>query len=123
MPEMTGVELLTEIKELQPDAMRLILSGYTDLTALLDAINRAEIYRFICKPWMEYEILVTLKQALTHRDMLLENKHLSDQVRQQQQELNRRKQMLENFAVAHPTLVDVNWGPDGSITLDEGKSW
>ena len=51
MPGMDGVELLTAIKTLQPDTSRIIISGYADLNALINAINRAHIYRFVAKPW------------------------------------------------------------------------
>ena len=47
MPEMDGVTFLHEIRKVQPEAMRLILSGFTDLEALLGAINEAEIFRYI----------------------------------------------------------------------------
>ncbi|HSG21649.1 MAG TPA: response regulator, partial [Azonexus sp.] len=55
MPEMDGVEFLKGTKALQPDAARLILSGYADLNALLRAVNEVGIERFIGKPWNDYE--------------------------------------------------------------------
>ncbi len=119
MPGMDGVQLLTEIKALQPEAMRLILSGHTDLKALMNAINEAEIYRFITKPWEDYDIIITLQQALIHRDILTENRRLADQVRAQQQELDKRKLALEQLKAAHPALFHVNWTSDGSVLLDE----
>ncbi len=97
MPEMDGVQLLTKIKQLQPEAMRLILSGHTDITALTSAINQAEIYRFISKPWEDYDLITTLLQALIHRDILTENRRLADQVREQQRELDKRKQALNRL--------------------------
>ena len=80
MPDMNGVQFLTEIRELQPESMRLILSGYTDLEALVGAINQAEIYRFITKPWQDLEVIATIGQALQFRDILVENRRLADQV-------------------------------------------
>ncbi len=119
MPGMDGVQLLTEIKALQPEAMRLILSGHTDMSALMSAINEAEIYRFITKPWEDYDITTTLQQALIHRDILTENRHLANQVRAQQQELDERKQALEQLKAAHPALFQVNRTADGSVLLNE----
>ena len=118
MPDMDGVALLTELKELQPESMRLILSGYTDLEALIGAINRAEIYRFITKPWQDYELYVTIKQALQYRDMMLENRLLADQIREQRMELNKRKSVLDRYKEQHPELFKIEWSPDGSIVLD-----
>ncbi|HEB55988.1 MAG TPA: response regulator [Gammaproteobacteria bacterium] len=119
MPEMNGVQFLTEVKSLQPEAMRLILSGHTDLQALLGAINQAEIYRFVTKPWGDYEIIIVLQQALKYRDMLLENHYLANQVREQEQELKRQKSMLERLKETNPELFNVNWASDGSIILDD----
>jgi CheY-like chemotaxis protein len=51
MPVMTGSELLDRVKELHPDTLRIILSGYADLESIIDAINRGAIYRFYKKPW------------------------------------------------------------------------
>ncbi|KAF0191823.1 MAG: response regulator receiver [Gammaproteobacteria bacterium] len=119
MPEMDGVQFLTEVKALQPEAMRLILSGYTDLQALMDAINKANIYRFVTKPWNDFDLVTVIRQALEYRDVLVENRRLADRVREQGEELDRRKLALERLKVEHPALVEVNWGPDGSIVVNE----
>lgn len=118
MPGMDGVAFLTEIKDLQPESMRMIISGYTDLSALMGAINQAEIYRFITKPWQDYELIATIMQALQYRDMLLENRLLADQVREQQKELDKRKSVLDRYKEEHPELFVVEWSADGSILLD-----
>lgn len=118
MPEMDGVDFLNQIKQIQPESMRLILSGHADMEAVLGAINEAEIYRFICKPWNDYDLVATIEQALAHRDVLVSNRRLADQVRQQQEELDNRKTALERLAERHPALVEVDWAPDGSIILD-----
>lgn len=119
MPDMSGVEFLSEVRKIQPEAMRLILSGFTDLDALLGAINKAEIYRFICKPWDNFDLISTLKNALAHREALVENRRLADQVRQQRAELSNRKTALEKLAERHPKLVEINWSSDGAIILDD----
>ena len=101
MPEMDGVKFLTEVKNLQPESMRLILSGYTDLEALMGAINEAQIYRFITKPWQDFDLIATVKQALGFRDMQVENRRLADQVREQQEELNKQNHVLETRSEEH----------------------
>ena len=121
MPEMDGVAFLNEVRNLQPEAMRIILSGFTDLEALLGAINEAQIFRYICKPWDNRELVATIKHALIHREVLVENRRLADQVREQQEELNKRKTALELFAEKHPALVEIEWGSDGSIIIDENR--
>lgn len=121
MPEMDGVKFLTQAKGINADSIRIILSGYTDLESLMDGINKAEIYRFLCKPWQEYDLVTTVNKSLEHRDMLLENKILANQVRQQEQELEKRKTVLEVLQQQHPELLEVNWADDGSILLDESQ--
>lgn len=119
MPVMDGVKFLNESKKTQPDAIRLILSGYTDLDALLGAINQAEIFRFMSKPWQDYDLRMVLQQALAHREILVENQRLADKVREQQNELDRRKSALDKLRSTNPVLADVQWADDGSIVLEE----
>ena len=83
MPEMSGVDFLTEVARQQPDVARLILSGHADLDALIEAINRAQISRFIAKPWNDFELKTAVVQALAAREQLIENRRLADIVRSQ----------------------------------------
>ncbi len=122
MPEVDGVSFLTLFRSLQPDAMRLILSGFTDLEALLGAINDAHIYRFITKPWQDYELRTTVAQALAHRAALLDNRRLADQLRAQQEQLHRQRNELERLEREHPGITQVKRGNDGAILLDDSGS-
>ncbi|OGI45611.1 MAG: hypothetical protein A2151_06525 [Candidatus Muproteobacteria bacterium RBG_16_65_34] len=117
MPRMDGVEFLTRLRLKQPNAMRLILSGFADLEALMDAINVAEIYRFISKPWSDYELRATLSQALAHHDALEENRRLADAIRQSQAELEVRERELKRLEALHPGITQVTWANDGSILI------
>ena len=63
MPGMTGVELLRVVKEQAPNAVRILLTGYTDLAALVGSINQGEIFRFVRKPWDNEELRRTLADA------------------------------------------------------------
>ena len=121
MPEMNGVEFLIHTKRFNPDAMRLILSGATDFTGLVNAVNKAEIYRFISKPAQSYDLISTIEQALQYHQIAKENKMLAEQVRSQQQELERREVALKRFAQEHPVLAQVNWDADGSIILNDDE--
>jgi DNA-binding NtrC family response regulator len=70
MPEMSGLELLRIVKQRYPHIVRIVLSGYTQVTTLLTAINQGEIYRFITKPWnMENDFKPSIQQALEHHDL------------------------------------------------------
>jgi response regulator RpfG family c-di-GMP phosphodiesterase len=63
MPEMTGTEFFRRVKEMYPDTIRLILSGYTDLKSVTDAINHGAIYRFLTKPWDDEELRREIAEA------------------------------------------------------------
>jgi EAL domain-containing protein (putative c-di-GMP-specific phosphodiesterase class I)/ActR/RegA family two-component response regulator len=56
MADMSGTEFLTRVRDLYPDTIRIVLSGYTDLATITDAINRGAIYRFLTKPWNDEEL-------------------------------------------------------------------
>lgn len=66
MPGMSGTEFLSKVKELYPDTIRIILSGYTGLEAVLDSINRGAIYRFYTKPWNDTELRDNIRLAFQH---------------------------------------------------------
>ena len=64
MPKMTGTELFSVVKNLYPKVGRIILSGHSDMQDLQEAINEAEVYRFLPKPWNEEQLLETVKNAI-----------------------------------------------------------
>jgi signal transduction histidine kinase len=66
MPQMTGVELLEELRQFKPDIAGIVLTGYTDPPALISAINRARVFRFLKKPWQPDDILEAVRQASEH---------------------------------------------------------
>ncbi|MBS4099518.1 MAG: response regulator [Sulfuricella sp.] len=119
MPEMDGVAFLKAFREIQPHTLRLVLSGYADLEALIGAINQAQIFRFIAKPWHDYELRATLAMALAHHDLLTENQRLADEVRAQRSLISRQEMEFRRLEMESPGITKVNWGPDGSVLLDE----
>jgi signal transduction histidine kinase len=66
MPEMTGVELLEKLRESKPDVAGIVLTGFTDPPALISAINRARVFRFLKKPWQPDDILEAVRHASEH---------------------------------------------------------
>src|SRR2546430_12932836 len=66
MPEMTGVEMLEELRSRMPDVAGIVLTGFTDPPALISAINRARVFRFLKKPWQPDDILEAVRQASEH---------------------------------------------------------
>lgn len=64
MPEMTGVEFLRQAKAVSPDSVRILLTGFSDLPAIIDSVNDGEVYRFLNKPWGNLEIQAVIADAL-----------------------------------------------------------
>jgi len=65
MPGMTGVEFLRQAKALAPNAVRLLLTGYSDLAAIVGSVNDGEVFRFVSKPWQQEELQATLAEAVS----------------------------------------------------------
>jgi len=63
MPEMSGTEFFSRVKDLHPETIRIVLSGYTDLKSVTDAINQGAIYRFLTKPWDDEQLRQSINQA------------------------------------------------------------
>jgi DNA-binding NtrC family response regulator len=97
MPGMSGVEFLEKARELVPDATRIVLTGYADITAAVDAINKGGAYRYIGKPWNDEDILVIVREAASRHALVRENKRLTDIVHRQNLELQRRNALLEEL--------------------------
>jgi response regulator RpfG family c-di-GMP phosphodiesterase len=121
MPGKDGVAFLREFKDIQPHAARLILSGYADLNAVIGAINEAQIYRFLNKPWNDYELVSSIAQALAYRNLMLENLHLADKARVEKGTMTAQELERKQLEELEPGITHVNWGPDGSVILDFGE--
>ncbi len=66
MPNMTGVELLKRTADIRPQMVRIILTGYTDVETLVEAINSGLVYKYVTKPWNNEELRLTVNRALEH---------------------------------------------------------
>ena len=119
MPGLNGIDFLILFKRLQPEAIRVVLSGLADLEGAQHAINEAEVYRFINKPWSDLEISSIVENGLTHKRILAENKLLADKVRAQQKQLDEKDAILRALEAEEPGITKVNWSDDGAIILDE----
>lgn len=76
MPGTTGVEFFAKIKESHPHPIRILLTGYSDIEAVIDAINKGEVYRYLTKPWDESFMKSVLNQAMEIYNLRKENKQL-----------------------------------------------
>lgn len=82
MPGMMGVEFLSLVKINYPDTIRIILSGYTELSSVTAAINEGAVYRFLTKPWDDDRLRESIKEAFQYKNFADENKRLSMQAQE-----------------------------------------
>ena len=116
MPEMDGAQFLAQVRERWPDTIRMLLTGYSDVTAIIDAINRGEIYRYITKPWDDNDILLIVRRALERKTLEQEKKRLEALAARQNEELKALNASLETkveertteLRVAHDSLLGAN---------------
>ena len=76
MPGMTGDQLLRRARELKPDAIRMLFTGYADIQAVISAVNEGHIFRYILKPWDSAELEGIIRQGVEQYDLLAERRRL-----------------------------------------------
>jgi sigma-B regulation protein RsbU (phosphoserine phosphatase) len=134
MPDMAGTEFLRQTLELLPDAVRIILTGFTDVDVLMEAINTCKVFRYIVKPWDPPDLLMTIERGLEVHRLAAENARFRRELVRRERlarelEIAREIQRyilpqhcpkLENYEVAveyHPAyevggdLYDFDWDP------------
>ena len=77
MPGMSGIEFFESILEVFPDPIRILITGYTDINAVIDAINRGQVYKYLTKPWNESDIKIFVDKAYEVYKLRKENKDLT----------------------------------------------
>lgn len=75
MPDTTGIEFLENVIEKYPDPMRILLTGYADMNAVIDAVNKGKIYHYLSKPWSQTKLDETIQNAF---EVYQKNKEIKD---------------------------------------------
>ena len=96
MPQMSGIELLEQIRLKWPDVVRILQTGHSSLSTAIEAINRGEIYRYITKPWINSDILLIVRDALERQHLLAEKQRLEALTVHQNEELKTLNANLED---------------------------
>ncbi len=135
MPQMSGVEFLNKVKQRFPDNVRIVLSGYTDLQSVTDAINHGAIYRFLTKPWEDDLLRKHISEAFHHYELARENERLNMELQQSNEELAQANSRLiksvninlKTLEVAQEILENLPLGVvgianDGMIALSNKKA-
>lgn len=91
MPVMTGIEFLESIIPIYPDTIRILLTGFSDLNAVMDAINRGQVYKYLVKPWADEELKMYIQNAMEIYHLRKENRDLAIKLEQANQQLEALK--------------------------------
>jgi serine phosphatase RsbU (regulator of sigma subunit) len=93
MPDMTGMDLFRQTLQILPDAIRIILTGYTDVEVLMEAINSCKVFRYIVKPWDPPDLLMTVERGIESYRLAMENAQF-------RKELIRRERLQQELEIA-----------------------
>jgi response regulator RpfG family c-di-GMP phosphodiesterase len=120
MPEMSGLELLAQARELQPAASRILITGVLQLNTVIEAINKGEVFRFVVKPWLREELLATAKNGIHRYELICRNEHLQQATQSMNEQLiglNRSlEQQVKLVAQKNEELAELN------VTLERNLS-
>ncbi len=111
LPGIDGIELLEKISCRYPEMINILLTGQADLKTAVEAINRATLYRFVLKPWDDETLQVTIKRALEHRELILKNRFLLN-------EIKKRDIFLRELRSKYPGIADLKTDFSGRFILD-----
>lgn len=95
MPEMDGTQFLEQVRQRWPDSVRLLLTGFSEVSSIIGAVNRGEIYRYIAKPWDDNDIVLIVHQALERKQLAAEKKRLEALTAEQNAQLRELNATLE----------------------------
>ena len=105
MPGMDGAQFLAQVKERWPQSVRMLLTGHSDISATITALNEGGIYRYISKPWDNDQLIEVVQEGLRIRRLEREKQHLLNVTRQQNQELQSFNQNLERMVASRTEEV------------------
>src|SRR5208337_3412264 len=101
MPGLMGVDFLEQAKNISPSSIRILLTGYSDITAAIDAINRGGASKYLTKPWKDEELIMSVREACQRYVLVQKNRQLSAIIQQKNEELKQWSQELEIMVQEH----------------------
>ncbi|MDF3036339.1 MAG: histidine kinase [Paucimonas sp.] len=108
MPGMMGVEFLRLAKSICPETVRIVLSGYTELQSVTDAVNEGAIYKFLTKPWEDQLLREHIAEAFRHKEMADENQRLGLEIRTANQQLASANRKMEQLLLEKQDQITRN---------------
>ena len=111
MPGLSGSDFLSMVRKRFPEIIRIMITGMTDIEVAKNAINRGEIYRFFNKPWDDFELLLSVRQAFKQRMIEKENDRLKSIIDEQ-------KKIIQSLEKEFPGITEKKMASDGSIIIE-----
>ena len=109
MPGMTGVDFFGKIKNKYPDALKMILTGYSDIEAVVGAINDGQVFRYLTKPWNPVELDMAVKEAFEKHELITSNKRLMIELQNANKSLEKKvKERTMELEKANERLINLN---------------
>jgi len=105
MPGMPGSVFLEKAKEISPDTIRYLITGYADVDAITDAVNKGSIHRYISKPWDNKLLAETVKSGLEQHELIMENHRLFSLAKEQNAKLYKLNTDLKKSAAVHQKAI------------------
>lgn len=105
MPGMEGTQFLEKARAITPDTVRFLITGYADISAISDSVNRGAVHRFITKPWDNDELLEMIKSGLQYYELVVENRNLFALAKKQNTRLYNLSQELKEKAAVHKRVI------------------
>lgn len=120
MPGMTGIQFLEKILPVYPDTIRMILTGFSDVEAIIEAINTGRVFRYITKPWNEQELRMTIENARQLYGLQTKNRNLVDQLQLKVEEQEKTLKLFMRY-VPEPVVNKTLSQSDASIFDGESR--
>ncbi len=112
MPGMSGTDFLARVSLIYPETIRIILTGNATLDTAVRAINEGKVYRFLTKPCNPFDLAITIRQALEHRDLLVKSRQLLREVR-------RQAAVIQDLEREARGITQVNRDESGAIVVND----
>lgn len=117
MPHQDGISFLGEVRTVQPRAVPLIVSASADVSTLVRAVNDAQVFRYLLKPWDDQELLTSIDAALRRASELREEHQLAEATRLRQGSLTAAEAERRRLEAIEPGITQVEWGPHGEVLM------
>lgn len=109
MPGMSGITFFSAIKDKYPDALKMILTGYSDIDAVIDAINEGQVFRYLTKPWNPVELNLAIEEAFERHDLISNNKVLLQKLQEANSTLEKKvMERTKDLESANDDLTKLN---------------